>query len=201
MSINKRLSIVLITVLISTSTIIAQNPLEPDSTTVAIENILNQNDELLKLNMSKTLSEDEKDIQVLVYTMQNSWADLTKSKKSNEIIAYFQKEFIVNYIEVDTENRGQVSRYTKDSFKDFLEKLIDYNEKNNATYKFGSIVFLDIEIKDNIYFNVIYKSMINKYKNEDKVATRTSFITITGKKIETNWKIANYSWVSFESIP
>jgi len=201
MKISKRLLTVIAIVSISITILSAQGnrtllKMQNDSLSVIINHLIKQNDELIKLNMSPSLSQDEKDIQALVYTMQNSWADLTKSKNSNEIIAYFQNEFIVNYIEVDTENRGKVARYTKENFNEFLEKGI--KDKADVTYEFESVIFLDIEIKGDLYFNVIYKSMINDYKGDVQIGKRTSFITITGRKMDGDWKIANYSWVSFK---
>ena len=39
--------------------------------------------------------------------------------------------------------------------------------------------------------------MINDYKGDVQTGKRTSFITITGRKVEGDWKVANYSWVTF----
>ena len=139
--------------------------------------------------------EDEKAIRKMVLNMHTSWKGLVNTGEPQEILQYFMPMFMANRINIGTANKGRVAAYTDLDYLKFLEEII---AREDFGVEFGDVTFLDIAIKDREFFNVAYKCRLREYKKHVLFETSIVMVTITGRKINDNWKIANYSVVSFE---
>ena len=150
---------------------------------------------LEKKEEKAVLSKQEKAIQNLVFKMHSSWANLVKSKDPNDVLQYFNDKYLVSRISIDKNDSASVSRFSHDDFKDYIEDTI--LAEKGLSVEFADVDFLDIEIKDDAYFNVAYKCVMGTYKNDRLETTNSLLVTITGKNIEGTWGISSYSWVNF----
>lgn len=139
--------------------------------------------------------EDEQAIRKMVHNMHTSWKELVITREPQEILQYFMPMFMANRINIGTANKGRVAAYTDLDYHKFLEEII---ARKNFGVEFGDVTFLDIAIKDREFFNVAYKCHLREYKKHVLSETSIVMVSITGRKINDNWKIANYSVVSFE---
>jgi len=135
------------------------------------------------------------EIHKMIDAMHNSWEELYSTKDPDEILQYFLPNFITNKVFISSENQGRIESHTNADFKKFLKESI---KTKGLSYKFGNIRFLDTEIKDNKYFTVTYKSNLRIYEKAEFVKTNSILVTVTGRFENKEWRIGNYSWVSFQ---
>ena len=137
---------------------------------------------------------DQQAIRKMVTDMHVSWKELPERKDPQQILNYFLPEFMTNQIEIDVDNQGHVAGYTHEDYINFLEEIVS---RKRFSVEFGDVSFLDIEVKDHEIFNVAYKCLMRSYKKDELTDTSSVIVTITGRKTEGEWKIANYSVVVF----
>jgi hypothetical protein len=141
------------------------------------------------------ISADEIALRKLVMDMHDSWKELVKAKDPQVILDYFLPRFMANQIDIDSQNKGHVAAFTELDYKNFLDEI---TSRKRFSVEFGNVKFLDVTIKDGEFFNVAYKCRMREYKKDLLTETSTVMVTLTGRKITDQWKIANYSVVSFE---
>ena len=142
----------------------------------------------------KKINKQEERIQTLISNFLQSWDNLPKTKDTKTVTEFFAKKYRCNRISIDHDNTAQISWHTEKDFDDYIKSLF---LKKGWTFKTTNVKFLDTEIKDDLYFNSTFKYSLDTYK-KDKLIDKSNFIvTITGKKIDNEYKIVNYSWVRF----
>jgi hypothetical protein len=166
----------------------------------ALENenrlLIKENNEFLKKTIIPDVNKEERAIQGLVFKMHESWANLVHTGDVKEVLQYFHENLLVSKVSINTDDTASVSSLSRQDFKTYLEETIVNNR--GTSIEFADVDFLDIEIKDTIYFNVTYKCLMGSYKNDRLEDTNSLLVTITGKKIDSFWGIASYSWVNFK---
>lgn len=141
------------------------------------------------------LSKEEQEIRKLINEMHISWQKMIDTKDDKEILKYFAPSYITNQVSVYADNSGSIQSYTNRDFPKYLKSVI---KRKGYKYEFSKVRFLDIEIKDNTYFNAVYKSRLDEISDGGEKSTNSLIITVTGKKVKSQWKIGNYSWVNFQ---
>ena len=109
---------------------------------------------------------------------------------------YFASAFIANEVSIYSDNSGNIKDYTNEDFPKFIKSI---TKRKGYKYEFANVRFLDIEIKNDVYLNVVYKSKLVETTNENKTNTSSVIINVTCKKINAKWKIGYFSWVEFEN--
>ena len=141
------------------------------------------------------LTKSEVAIQKMVYAMHDSWKQLPETKDENEVLKFFHPQFAVSRISIESDNSARLERYSHEDFKHFIQDEII--KKKGVAYEFGNVDFLDIEIRNEKYFNVAYKCIVRTYQNDRVFETSSLLVNITGKNDGGKWGIASYSWVGF----
>jgi hypothetical protein len=136
----------------------------------------------------------ETEIVDFMLRMHTSWEKLVEVKDADEVLQHFAPSFITNQAAVFDDNSGAIRSYSQDGFADYLKSII---KRKGFSYVFSDINFLDIGIKDNIFFYTVYKCTITRNEKNQEQNTSTLIITATGQRIAGEWKVGNYSWVSF----
>ena len=162
----------------------------------SLNTIINgQGEQMAKVgNEVSALSSDEKAIRQMVSNMHVSWKELPEVRDPQQILKYFMPKFMTNQIDIAVDNHGHVAGYTHEDYSLYLEEIIS---RKRFSVEFGDVNFLDIEVKDGEFFNVAYKCLMRSYKKDELTNTSSVIVTITGRKIEGSWKIANYLVVAF----
>ncbi len=142
------------------------------------------------------ISKEEQEIRELVNDLNLAWEKLIETKDENEILKYFAPAYITNQVSVYADNSGNIQTYTNEDFPKYLKSVI--KNRKGYKYEFSKVRFLDVEIKDNTYFNTVYKCRFNETSDSGETNINSLIITVTGKKVKNQWKIGNYSWVKFE---
>jgi len=137
---------------------------------------------------------DQQAIREMVANMHVSWKELPERKDPQQILNYFLPNFMTNQIDIDVDNQGHVAGYTHEDYIQYLEEIVS---RKRFSVEFGDVTFLDIEVKDHEIFNVAYKCLLRSYKKDELTDTRSVIVTITGRKTDGEWKIANFSVVAF----
>lgn len=140
-------------------------------------------------------SKEEKEIRTMIEQMHASWQSMIDKKDEQEILQYFAPSYITNQVSVYVDNRGDIQSFTNQDFPKYLKSVI---KRKGYNYAFNDVRFLDIEVKDQSYFNTVYKSKLIEKDAEGNQTINSLTITVTGKKLNGNWKIGNYAWVNFE---
>ena len=138
---------------------------------------------------------DEEGIKTLVVSMHESFQELVDTKDNDHILQYFLPRFMTHSIMIDADNKGQVASFTHENYEEYLDGI---GMLEGVDLSFENVRFLDIEVKDGIYFNVVYKCLLSANTEDEFFFENTIIVTITGKKVKKDWKIANYSVVSFD---
>ena len=146
------------------------------------------------VNKVPVLSADEQAIRQMVASMHVSWKELPELKDPQQILNYFLPQFMTNQIDIDVENQGHVAGYTHEDYNLYLEEIAS---RKRFSIEFGDVSFLDIEVKDREFFNVAYKCLLRTYNKDELEDSSSVIVTITGRRTEGEWKIANYSVVTF----
>jgi len=147
------------------------------------------------INQKKVeISKSAREIQNLSLDIMKSWAELAKTRDKKTITHFLLPNYRGNRISIDNDNTAQMSWYTQDNFDDYLSWMMKHK---NWTFEHKNIKFLDVEIKDNLYFNSTYKYLLITSEKGKVVDKSTMMVTITGKKVEGDWKVASYSWIRF----
>jgi len=142
------------------------------------------------------LTEQQKALQFMVLKMHDAWADLAKTKNTKPLLNFFNTQYIVSRVSVDTDDTASVLRFTNEDFDDYLKENII--EQEGLSIEFADVNFLDIEVKDNSYFNIVYKCTMGTYRNDRLQGINSILVTITGENIKDVWGISSYSWVNFK---
>ena len=137
---------------------------------------------------------DQQTIRQMVANMHVSWKELPELKDPQQILKYFMPTFMTSQIDIDVDNQGHVAAYTHEDYIQYLEEI---TSRKRFSVEFGDVTFLDIEVKDHDFFNVAYKCLLRRYKKDELTDTTSVIVTITGRKTEGEWKIANFSVVAF----
>jgi hypothetical protein len=142
------------------------------------------------------LTDKEKQIQQMVYNMHKDWKRLTVTKDPDLILAYFNDQFAISRITIESNNTAQIARYSQTDFKDYLKR---FSKEKGLSFEFGNVKFLDMKIQNDAYFNVSYKCILRLYKDDKLFESSQLLVTITGKNDNGKWGIASYSWVGFKT--
>ena len=163
----------------------------------SLRTIINKLDKQLANTTKKSpaLNEDDQAIRKMVHNMHASWKEMVNTKEPQEILQYFMPVFMANRINIDDKKKGQVAAYTDLDYEKYLEEIIS---SKGLGVEFGDVNFLDIIVKDKEFFNVAYKCRLREYKNHVLTESSKVMVTITGRKINDSWRIANYSIIRFE---
>lgn len=167
-----------------------------DSLTTQNLGLAKENGILNKANEKPALTRQERGIQNMVHHMHKSWIALAKNQDPQEILKYFNDKYLISRITINDDNTASVSRFSHEDFQEYIEKEILGEE--GLAVEFSDVNFLDIEIKDNSYFNIAYKCMMGAYKGDRLIETNSLLVSITGKNIDGKWGISSYSWVNFK---
>ncbi len=147
-----------------------------------------------KNNKASKRSKDELALRQMVANMHVSWKELPEDKDPQQILKYFMPNFMTNMIGIDVDNQGHVAVYTHEDYIIYLEEIAS---RKRFGVEFGDVSFLDIEVKNREFFNIAYKCLLRSYNKDKLTNTSSVIVNITGRKMEGEWKIANYSVVSF----
>ena len=163
---------------------------ENDSLSSLLNTIKKQNE-----TSKKSFTDSEMGIRGMVHDMNASWRTITKTKRPKNILKYFMPKFIVQRIAIETNDEATVAVYTNEDFAKYIREVAREKE---LSLEYGDIEFYDIEIKNDIYFKVAYKCELRVYKKDKLERKNSMLITIAGRHIDDQWKIASYSEVSFK---
>jgi len=163
---------------------------ENDSLSSLLNSLKKQNE-----TPKKSFTDSEMGIRGMVHDMNASWRTITKTKRPKNILKYFMPKFIVQRIAIETDDEATVAIYTNEDFAKYIREVARAKE---FSLEYGDIEFYDIEIKNDIYFKVAYKCELRVYKKDKLERKNSMLITIAGRHIDDQWKIASYSEVSFK---
>ncbi|WP_152285629.1 hypothetical protein [Flavicella marina] len=155
-----------------------------------------ENKRLTDQNKKAPISKAEKAIQNMVFKMHDAWASIAKSKDPKEVLVFFNKKYLINRITIEADDTASVARFSQDDYEEYIRESI--LSIDGFSVEFADVDFLDIEIKDDAYFNVAYKCVMGSYVNDRLHETNSLLVTITGKNIDGEWGISSYSWVNFK---
>lgn len=159
--------------------------------------LLEKENQVLKgKNKKPKISKAERSLQNMVFKMHEAWIQLTKEKDTEVLMKYFNPHFLISRIAINADDTANVSQFSHDDFGKYLETNI--LDKDGISIEFDDVEFLDIQTRNNTYFNVAYRCSMGTYKNDKLLETSATLVTITGKNIEGEWGISSYSWVSFK---
>ncbi len=144
---------------------------------------------------ASTLSQDEKEIQDMIISLNQAWVRMHQTRKPKEVLRFFNTQFIVSWIVIETDNSANAAHYTQNDFGNFLRRII---QKKEYSFEFGDVSFFDIEVKGHKYFKAAFNCELRVYKGDVMQYKDSVLVTIAGKKIKKKWKIASYSWIGFK---
>ncbi len=162
----------------------------------SLKTVINSLEQQMAGSGHKVLSQgsDQQAIRQMVANMHVSWKELPERKDPQQILNYFLPNFMTNQINIDVDNKGHVASYTHEDYIQYLEEIVS---RKKFSVEFGDVTYLDIEVKDREFFNVAYKCLLRSYKKDELTNTSSILVTVTGRKTDGEWKIANFSMVAF----
>lgn len=165
-----------------------------DSLIIIIEQLKLQNTKL-KEERKRFNSKEDNEIKEIILALHREIEDLPKKGKPDDVMKLFLPRFSVNQVLIDHENKGHIEGYTHE---DYALHLKDIDKHKGYTIDFYDTEFLELKIKDNKFFNVMYASKIKVF-NQGIYESRSDIgVTVTGRKENGVWKIASYSRVQFQ---
>ena len=137
--------------------------------------------------------EDEEAIEALVHNLQKGWANMFKTKDTNDLLKYFLPKYTASAVRINTENIPSVRRKNNSNFEEFLNELL---AANNVSLSFGETKFLYSEVRGDV-FVITYRTRLRVYENNSQRQTNSLVTQLSGQRENGEWKVGNYNWVTF----
>lgn len=163
----------------------------------SLTNVNNNKDKriaILSKNEQQRLAKD-KEIESLISNLHTAINQLRSGKEEGTVLQYFLPQFSIKHVKIDTDNLGHIAEYTHEDYKKHLK---DLTKEKNTRYEIENIKILDIERKEDNFFNALYRLKINSYEKEERQYTINTMVSLTGKRINGELKIASFSLVEFQ---
>lgn len=163
-----------------------------DSLTKVINSKDNRIATLLK-NQYKQPEDDE--IESLITNLHAAINKLRTSEKEVAVLKYFLPQFSIKHVMIDSDNLGHIAAYNHEDYKKHLK---DLTRETDIRHEIIDIKILDIETKENTFFNVLYRLKSKSFEKESLKHNINTMVSLTGKKMDGALKIASFSVVEFQ---
>lgn len=135
------------------------------------------------------------EIKNLITNLHTAINQLRSEQQEGAVLQYFLPQFSIKHVKIDTDNLGHIAEYNHEDYKKHLK---DLSKEKKSRYVIDYIKILDIETKENSFFNALYKLKMSLYENDNRKYTTNTMVSLTGKRIDGELKIASFSLVEFQ---
>jgi len=161
----------------------------------SLKTVINQKENAIKtLATSKQvkISHEELEVRGLIQELNNAWVNLPGSENTDDFMALFLPDFGVSMVSVGIDDEASVKMLYKDEFEKLLNTV---RVKEGLTIQIGNVDYLFFDGRNDIY-SIVYTAILRSYKDEVANVDRSFSATVTVKRVDNQWKIGKYSWVS-----
>ena len=161
----------------------------------SLKTVINQKENAIKtLATSKQvkISHEELEVRGLIQELNNAWVNLPGSENTDDFMALFLPDFGVSMVSVGIDDEASVKMLYKDEFEKLLNTV---RVKEGLTIQIGNVDYLFFDGRNDIY-SIVYTAILRSYKDEVANEDRSFSATVTVKRVDNQWKIGKYSWVS-----
>ncbi|WP_157637782.1 hypothetical protein [Flexithrix dorotheae] len=146
----------------------------------------------------KALTPTEKKFSQLVFQINNAISRVQDSKKTDEILSFFNDQYTTNIVEISISNEVNVKRGATKTFPEQLQFFIDNSHLITLKTKLKKI--LKVEVRNDELGVLLYLNETNAVKaNGDKLRYE-SLVQIVAKNFNGVWKIGNYSSIMLTDV-
>ena len=156
--------------------------------------IHHKDDVISKLAVSKQehISDIELHARAFVQNVNMAWKNLPGSSSNDEMLQYYLPSYGVSMVSVGLDEKAEVGMMYPE---EFAKKLNGIRKKDGLSIQIGNVNFLYFDGTDNVY-TIVYKAIFRVYENDVPKSDRAIVATITAKRVDGEFKIGKYSWVS-----
>lgn len=140
----------------------------------------------------KKISREELEIRSLMQDLNSAWMKLPGVENTDYFLDLFLPEFEVSMVSIGIDDKATVKTMRKEEFSGMLKEV---SKKEDFTIQIGNVDYVYFDGRNEIY-SVVYTAILRSYENEVPVVDRSFVATVTVKRVENQWKIGKYSWVS-----
>ena len=161
----------------------------------SLKTVVNQKEQVIKTLATKNqpkISHDELEIRGVIQELNNAWINLPGSKNTDDFLSLFLPDFGVSMVSVGIDDQASVKMLYKEEFDKLLNNV---RKKEGLTIQIGNVDYLFFDGRNDIY-SIVYTAILRSYQDEVANVDRSFSATVTLKKVDNQWKIGKYSWVS-----
>ena len=161
----------------------------------SLKTVINQKDQVIKTlatSSQEKISQNELQIRGVVQNLNNAWVNLPGSKNTDEFLSLFLPDFGVSMVSIGIDDKASIKMLYKDEFTKLLNNV---RKTEGLTIQIGNVDFLYFDGRNDVY-SIVYKAVLRSYQDEVANMDRSFSATVTLKKVDGQFKIGKYSWVS-----
>lgn len=161
----------------------------------SLKTVINQKEQVIKTLASshqEKISRDELEIRGVVQDLNNAWVNLPGSENTDEFLSLFLPDFGVSMVSIDIDDKASDKMLNQDEFTQLLDNV---RKTDGLTIQIGNVDFLYFDGRNDVY-SIVYKAVLRSYQDEVANMDRSFSATITLKRVDGQFKIGKYSWVS-----
>lgn len=164
---------------------------ENDSLMTVIHHKDNVISNLAASNQEK-ISDIELHARAFVQNVNMAWKNLPGAPNNDEMLQYYLPNYGVSMVSVGLTEKAEVGMMYPE---EFVKKLNGIRKTDGLTIQIGNVNFLYFDGEDDVY-TIVYKAIFRVYQDDVPTSDRAIVATITAKKVDGEFKIGKYSWVS-----
>lgn len=153
-----------------------------------------KNDVIAKLITPKqvTISKNELEIRALVQNLNTAWGKLIGAENSDAITSLFLPNYAVSMTSIGIDDKGDVRMMLPEEFVQYANKI---RKLENTSLLVGNVNYIYFEGREDVY-SIVYSAVLRIYKDNVAIEDKSMVATLTVKKVDNQWKIGKYSWVT-----
>ena len=141
---------------------------------------------------SQPIPNDELQVRGLIQNLNEAWGSIIGAKDISSITNLFLPNYAVSMTAIGIDDKADVRMMLPEEFEQYANKI---RKLKNTSLLVGNVNYIYAQGRDDIY-SVVYTAVLRVYKDDVATEDKSIVATVTAKKIDGQWKIGKYSWVS-----
>jgi len=147
---------------------------------------------VLATEKNPTISDDELNIRSLIQNLNNAWSNIIGAEDISELTNLFLPSYAVSMTSIGMDDKAAVRMMMPDEFEKYANSV---RKLSNTSLLVGNVNFVYFQRRDGVY-SIVYSAVLRIYKDDVATEDKSIVSTVTVKKLDNQWKIGKYSWVS-----
>lgn len=138
------------------------------------------------------ISDDELNVRALVQNLNEAWGHIIGADDISELTNLFLPSYAVSMTAIGMDDKADVRMMMPEEFEKYANSI---RKLSNTSLLVGNVNFIYFQGREGVY-SIVYSAVLRIYKDDVATEDKSIVSTVTVKKVDGQWKIGKYSWVS-----